>query len=74
MFAKEGKLKVDRGQLLRKAKELEKNIKQLGAIKRTLEHVAHCSASDHLECPKFLKLLRLAGKKQSTERKKILFR
>lgn len=70
MFAKDGKLKVDRGLLLHKAEELEKNIKQLGAIKRTLEHVARCSAPDHLECPKFLKLLRLAGKKQSRERKK----
>ncbi len=69
MFAKDGKLRVDRSLLLHKADELEKNIRQLRAIKRTLEHVAHCSVPDHLECPKFLKLLRLAGKKQSKKRK-----
>jgi DNA-binding transcriptional MerR regulator len=68
MFAADGRLKVDRKLLLKKADEIEKNIKQLGAIRNTLEHVAHCSAPDHLECPKFLRLLHLAGKKQHKER------
>ncbi|MBK8202827.1 MAG: helix-turn-helix domain-containing protein [Bdellovibrionales bacterium] len=69
MFAKDGRLKVDRNLLLEKSSELERSIKQLGAIRNTLEHVAHCSAPDHLECPKFLRLLKLAGKKQSKHRK-----
>ena len=69
MFAKDGRLKVDRNLLMEKSTELERSIKQLGAIRNTLEHVAHCSASDHLECPKFLRLLKLAGKKQSKHRK-----
>ena len=69
MFAKDGRLKVDRNLLLSKSTELEKSIKQLNAIRKTLEHVAHCSAPDHLECPKFLKLLRLSGKKHSKDRK-----
>lgn len=70
MFGSDGRLKVDRKLLLQKANELEKTIKQLGAIRKTLEHVAHCSAPDHLECPKFLRLLHLAGKKQNRDRKK----
>lgn len=74
MFSKDGKLKVDRNLLLQKADELQKSIKMLGAIKNTIEHVAHCSAPDHLECPKFLKLLRLAGKKQIRDRKKPLLK
>ena len=69
MFAKDGRIKVDRNLLLEKSTELERSIKQLGAIRNTLEHVAHCSALDHLECPKFLRLLKLAGKKQSKHRK-----
>lgn len=69
MFAKDGRLKVDRDLLLRKSSELERSIKQLGAIRNTLEHVAYCSAPDHLECPKFLRLLKLAGKAQSKHRK-----
>lgn len=74
MFSKDGKLKVDRNLLLQKADELQRSIKMLGAIKNTIEHVAHCSAPDHLECPKFLKLLRLAGKKQVRTRKKPLLK
>jgi DNA-binding transcriptional MerR regulator len=69
MFASDGKLKVDRKLLLNKATQLEKDIKQLAAIKNTLEHVARCSAPDHLQCPKFLRLLKLAGKQQSKYRK-----
>lgn len=69
MFAADGKLKVDRKLLMNKAEQLAKNMKQLAAIKNTLEHVAKCSAPDHLECPKFLRLLKLAGKQQSKHRK-----
>ncbi len=69
MFAADGKLKVDRKLLMNKAEQLEKDMKQLAAIKNTLEHVAKCSAPDHLECPKFLRLLKLAGKQQSKHRK-----
>ena len=70
MFSKDGKLKVDRDLLLQKADEIKRSIKRLGAIKNTIEHVAHCSAPDHLECPKFLQLLRLSGKKQVKDRKR----
>mgnify|MGYP000902607896 FL=1 len=70
MFAADGKLKVDRKLLMNKAEQLEKDMKQLAAIRNTLEHVAKCSAPDHLECPKFLRLLKLAGKQQSKLRKK----
>ncbi len=69
MFAADGKLKVDRKLLMDKAEQLEKDMKQLAAIKNTLEHVAKCSALDHLECPKFIRLLKLAGKQQCKHRK-----
>lgn len=71
MFGADGRLKVDRKLLLNKADEIQRSIKQLGAIRNTLEHVAHCSAPDHLECPKFLRLLHLAGKKQHWDRNKL---
>lgn len=71
MFATDGRLRVDRKLVLAKATALEKHIKQLGAIRKTLVHVANCAAPDHLECPKFLRLLHLAGKKQSKDRKTI---
>ena len=62
MFTAEGEPKIDRGMLSAKADELDKNIRQLTAMRDGLRHAAVCSAPSHLECPKFLKLLRMAGK------------
>ena len=63
MFTTEGKLLVNRQFLVNKASEIEKSIQQLTTVRNTLLHVAKCSAPNHMECPKFQKLLRVAGKK-----------
>ncbi len=63
MFATDGKPIIDRQQLLNKADELDKNIKQLAAMRDGLRHAAKCSAPSHLECPKFQRLLRVARRK-----------
>lgn len=63
MFTTEGKLLVNRQFLVNKASEIEKSIQQLTAVRNTLLHVAKCSAPNHMECPKFRQLLRVAGKK-----------
>ena len=63
MFATDGKPTIDRQQLLDKADELDKTIKQLTAMREGLRHAANCSAPSHLECPKFQRLLRVARKK-----------
>lgn len=68
MFSADGRLQVDRKLLLLKAIEMERNIKQLEAIRKTIQHVANCSAPDHMECPKFKRLLHLAGKHQTKVR------
>lgn len=54
--------KIDRAKLLTKAEELDNKIKQLTAVRNGLRHAAACPEKNHLECPKFLRLLRLAGK------------
>ncbi len=64
MFSEDGKFKVDRKLVLSKADELDKIIKKQAAIKDILDHVAHCSAPSHFECPKFQRLLRVAGQKK----------
>lgn len=69
MFSTEGKLQVNRQFLVNKADEIEKNIERLSAVRNTLLHVAQCSAPNHMECPKFQKLLRIAGKKQAHQAK-----
>ena len=68
MFAADGRLKIDRKLLLVKAEKIEQNIRQLGAIVKTLQHVANCSAANHLDCPKFQRLVILAGRKQTNVR------
>ncbi len=52
--------KLDRGLLLAKAEELQEKIEELERMRDGLRHAAACKAPDHFECPKFLRLLRLA--------------
>ncbi|MEM7346615.1 MAG: MerR family DNA-binding protein [Chloroflexota bacterium] len=70
-----GAPKVDREQLLQKAMQLDKTIKQLEALRDGLQHAAACPASSHFECPKFQKLVRVAIKhqrrKQSRRKEKL---
>jgi DNA-binding transcriptional MerR regulator len=70
MFSTDGRPRIDREQLLVKADELDRNIKQLIAMRDGLRHAADCSAPSHLECPKFQRLLRVAGKNRFSPRKK----
>lgn len=66
MFTTEGELQVSRDFLFEKAKQMEKSIRKLTAVRSTLLHVAKCSAPNHMECPKFQRLLYVAGKKNIT--------
>lgn len=61
MFAT-GKPEINRALLLAKADELDSKIKELTAMRDGLRHAAVCKATSHFECPKFLRLLRIAGK------------
>lgn len=63
MFTPDGP-KIDREQLLVKADQLDRTIKQLIAMRDGLYHAAVCPASSHFECTKFQRLLRVAVKKQ----------
>lgn len=62
MFNADGTPHIDRRQLLDRANELDKTIKQLGAMRDGLRHAANCPAPSHLECPKFQRLLKIATK------------
>ena len=64
MFTVDGKLNVNRKFLIEKADEMQRNLNRLSAVRETVLHVAKCSATNHMECPKFQKLLRIAGRKK----------
>jgi DNA-binding transcriptional MerR regulator len=58
---------IDRALLLAKSDELDKKIRELTAMRNGLRHAAACKAPSHFECPKFLRLLRIAGKNRNRE-------
>jgi DNA-binding transcriptional MerR regulator len=61
MFAPDGQPRLDRDQLVRKADELDRMIRRLMAMREGLRHVAACPAPSHMECPQFVRMIRLAG-------------
>ncbi|OQW41247.1 MAG: MerR family transcriptional regulator [Proteobacteria bacterium SG_bin4] len=70
MFTPEGP-DINRALLLAKADELDKTIEALSAMRDGLRHAAVCKAPSHFECPKFLRLLRIAGKNRFRQPNKL---
>ncbi|MEP7289011.1 MAG: helix-turn-helix domain-containing protein [Chloroflexota bacterium] len=64
--------KIEREQLLIKADQLDRTIKQLIAMRDGLRHAAECPAPSHFECPKFQRLLRVAVKNQHRKKKNLI--
>ncbi|MEU3851191.1 helix-turn-helix domain-containing protein [Streptomyces sp. NPDC029554] len=57
MFAPDGRPRIDRRVLTDKAEELDRRIRELGALRDSLRHAAACPAPSHLQCPTFRRLL-----------------
>ncbi|SEQ24238.1 transcriptional regulator, MerR family [Faunimonas pinastri] len=60
MLGAAGVPKIDREQLGQKADELDGKIRELTALRDGLRHVMTCSATSHLECPTFQRIMRVA--------------
>lgn len=69
MFSENGSYQINRQLLQEKADILDKEIKQLSAIRDGLKHTAVCGAPSHSECPKFQKLLQVASKKHKQSKR-----
>lgn len=61
MFAPDGQPEIDRRLLAAKADEIDRTVRRLQAVSRSLRHAAVCPAPSHLECPTFQRLLQAAG-------------
>ena len=70
MFTHEG-IEIDRKLLSAKADELDEKIKELTSMRDGLRHAVACKAANHFECPKFLQLLRIAGKNRLRQPNKL---
>jgi DNA-binding transcriptional MerR regulator len=66
MFGKSGRQELPRDVLHQKAEEIDRQIKDLAALRDMLRHVAECRAPSHMECPTFRRLVELAGKRRKT--------
>lgn len=67
MFSADG-MNIDRDMLRAKAKELDRRVQELAAMRDGLLHAADCNAASHFECPKFLRLLKIAARRSGTVR------
>ena len=57
MFAPDGRPRIDRQMLAARAEELDRRVRELGALRDSLRHAATCPAPSHMECPTFRRLL-----------------
>ena len=62
MFGRDGKPDLPREVLHEKADRLDRQIRELTALRDTLRHVAECPAPTHMECPTFRRLIESAGR------------
>ncbi len=58
---------IERPVLRVKIDEIEQKIQKLQKLKEGLLHVEQCSAENHLQCPKFQKILSISLKKNITK-------
>ena len=70
MFTHEG-IEIDRKLLSERADELDEKIRELTSMRDGLLHAVACKAANHFECPKFLQLLRIAGKNRLRQPNKL---
>lgn len=61
MFAPDGRVRIDRALLAAKADEVDRTIERLSVLRDGLRHAAACPAPSHMECPRFRRIVRLAG-------------
>lgn len=65
MFGRNGMPDLPRTGLHQKADEIDRQIRELTALRDTLRHVAECPAPSHMECATFKRLLEVTGKRSA---------
>ena len=68
IFGKNGVPELPRDLLHQKAAEIDRQIRELTALRDTLRHVADCPAPSHMECPTFRRLIDVSGKREGRRR------
>lgn len=66
--------RIDKAQLTSKAADLDRRIGQLRRMRDGLLHAASCPAPSLMECPHFLRIVRLVGGEGTPARARRIFR
>jgi len=69
MFGRDGRPDLPRQELHDRADDLDRQIRELTALRDTLRHVADCPAPSHMECPTFRRLVGVMGRRRSKKAK-----
>ena len=72
MFAPDGQPDLPRPELHERADQLDRQIKELTALRDTLRHVADCPARTHMECPTVKRVVELVGRRAGIDGRKSL--
>lgn len=70
MLGRDGSPDLSRADLRARAAELDRQIRNLTALRDTLQHVADCRAPSHMECPQFRRLLKIAARRSMASARK----
>ncbi|WP_404402859.1 helix-turn-helix domain-containing protein [Pelagibacterium halotolerans] len=63
MFGEDGTPDLSRPDLHAKADALDRQIRELTALRNMMRHVAECPAPSHMECDSFRRLLKIASRR-----------
>ena len=61
----DGTPELDRVALEAKANEIDKKVRELTVLRDGIRHIMKCSAKSHLECPRFLRIMQVALKRNT---------
>ncbi|QFT79178.1 Redox-sensitive transcriptional activator SoxR [Roseovarius sp. THAF27] len=65
MFARDGSPQLPRAELHLRADALDDQIRGLTRLRDALRHVADCPEENHMDCPKFKRLMQFAARSMS---------
>ena len=69
MIGAEGRPDFDRAALAEKADAIDIKIRELTALRNGLRHINNCTAANHLDCPRFQRIMHVALTRNGQRRK-----
>ncbi|MEX6633157.1 helix-turn-helix domain-containing protein [Hyphococcus lacteus] len=66
-FGRDGRVAIDKAQLVQKADEVEARATQMRALSKIIRHTSQCPEENHLECDNFRKLMKIARRHRPTK-------